>query len=205
MSEPKQSREEWLQHATRLAEPLFGERGYKVPAVRLSCGWPSTRALSKKKRCVGEAWSVEAAADGVVQIFISPYVADPGGPNGVLGVLVHELVHAVVGNKESHNKVFGKCARAMGLEGKLTATIAGDKLCATFKQWIETLGEYPHAKLDAALRPTKKQSTRMIKLCCDDCGYTVRTSRKWLEVGPAHCPNHGAMTAEEPAEDEDES
>lgn len=40
----------------------------------------------------------------------------------------------------------------------------------------------------------RRQVSRMIKCACGQCGYTVRTARKWLEqIGPPHCPDHGAM------------
>jgi hypothetical protein len=42
----------------------------------------------------------------------------------------------------------------------------------------------------------KKQTGRLLKACCAECGYTVRVTAKWLEVGPPHCPQHGAMVAE---------
>lgn len=43
----------------------------------------------------------------------------------------------------------------------------------------------------------KKQSTRLIKATCthEECGYNVRVTSKWLEIGPPHCPIHGAMEA----------
>lgn len=35
----------------------------------------------------------------------------------------------------------------------------------------------------------KKQSTRMIKASCPECGYTVRVTRKWLDTaGAPICP-----------------
>lgn len=42
----------------------------------------------------------------------------------------------------------------------------------------------------------KKQTARLLKAECAECGYTVRVTAKWLEVGPPHCPAHGAMNAE---------
>lgn len=44
-----------------------------------------------------------------------------------------------------------------------------------------------------------KQTTRLKKCECkaEGCGYTVRVTQKWLEVGPPHCPLHGAMEVEE--------
>lgn len=188
------TREEWLEAAVGLMTPLFKKSGYEVPKVRVACGWPSSRGLSAKKRVLGEAWCKTASSDGVAQIFISPWLVKPEDDYGVLPVLVHEICHAVVGNENKHNKVFGKCARAVGLEGKLTSTVAGEELTGKCIEWMHKLGDYPHAKLDSTKRPTKKQSTRMIKMECGGCGYVARTSRKWLdEVGPAHCPNHGEM------------
>jgi hypothetical protein len=203
MSKPKyETREEWLVAAVDAMRPLFKSHEYVIPALRVTCGWPSSRALSRKKRCLGECWSKESSTDKKPQIFISPYLDEAASDTGVLATLVHEVVHAVVGNKEGHNKVFGKCARAVGLEGKLTSTNAGEELVSAMEDWSKSLGEYPHARLDLLKRPTKKQTTRMVKCECGTCGYTVRTSRKWLEeTGAPICPcNKKSMGFEIPDE-----
>jgi len=190
------TREEWLSAAVRKMEGHFTNRGYNVPAVRVSCGWPSRGGLAGSKRTIGQCWSTEASSDGVSQIFISPWLDDVCSPQGVLATLVHEVVHAVVGIKEKHNKVFGKCARAVGLEGKLMATTATPELVDTLKAWVEDLGNYPHAKLDSTKSPVKKQSTRMIKCECGECGYIARTSQKWIDAaGAPLCPvkGHGVL------------
>ena len=187
--------------AVALMRPLFTDKGYTVPEVRVSCGWPSSRALSAKKRCLGEAWSKEASSENIANIFITPWLEeDPVDADGILPTLVHELVHATVGNKESHNKVFGKCARAVGLEGKLTATIAGKDLLGQCAKWHSALGPFPHGRLDSLKRPTKKQTTRLIKCEDKESGYNVRITRKWLEEGGAPiCPlNNKPMTFEIP-------
>jgi len=205
MSIRHDTREGWLLEAVGHTGPLFLRHGYVVPNIHVTCGWPSKGGLARKKRRVGECWAASASKDGVSQIFISPYLDDAGAEQGVLATLVHELVHAVVGNKEGHNKVFGKCARAIGLEGKLTATSAGEALLAEFKEWLAVLGKYPHSKLDSCKSPTKKQTTRLIKAECE-CGYNVRVTRKWLEeVGAPICPhNKKAMKFEIPDELEQE-
>jgi hypothetical protein len=44
------------------------------------------------------------------------------------------------------------------------------------------------------LRPDdrpKKQSTRMLKAECPECGYTIRLAKKWAEVGLPSCPSDG--------------
>ena len=116
MKNPGQTREEWLLNAVGEMTALFSRNGYAVPAVRVTCGWPSRSALAAKKRRIGECWDNSASSDGVNQIFISPCLDDVAGPSGVLSTLVHEVVHAVVGIKAKHGKLFRKCAEAVGLE-----------------------------------------------------------------------------------------
>jgi hypothetical protein len=182
------NREKWLIDATAELTPLFIEQGYKVPAVRVSCGWPSSRGLGNKKIAIGECWDAKAASDKLHQIFISPRYAQACDACGILPTLAHELAHAIVGIPEGHNKVFGKCVRGIGLEGKLTRAHGGELFLAKAKAIVAKIGEYPHAELKPSGRPTKKQTTRAVKCECKDCGYTVRTTRKWLEFGAPHCP-----------------
>ena len=50
-------------------------------------------------------------------------------------------------------------------------------------------GDYPHGALNSLPDGTKKQSTRLVKVLCPGCGYTLRTTRKWLdERGAPICP-----------------
>jgi hypothetical protein len=55
-------------------------------------------------------------------------------------------------------------------------------------------------------RPGSAKTTRLRKVECTACGYTVRMSRKWLEVGLPDCPNPECpavghpMTCPEPAD-----
>jgi hypothetical protein len=192
------NREAWLEEAVELAKPLFEKAGYTIPKVRVSTGWPVRGGMAAKKRVIGECWSREAASDTIPQIFISPWLQEVIClDGGVLPTLVHEICHAVVGNENKHNKVFRACARSVGLEGKITATHAGDELKESCRCWSESLGEYPHCRLSGLRSPHKKQGTRMIKIECDECGYVARTVQKWIdEVGPAHCPDHGEMRIE---------
>lgn len=48
---------------------------------------------------------------------------------------------------------------------------------------------------------TPKQTTRLRKAVCADCGYTVRVTSKWLEIGPPGCPHHGPMDVDGEADD----
>jgi hypothetical protein len=158
--------------------------------------------LSKKKRRIGEAWSSNCSQDKTHEIFISPYVAD--APT-VAATLVHEIVHCIVGIPAKHGKLFRDCAVAVGLEGKMTATKAGDDLTLRLHDFASQIGDYPHASLDSSISDAPpKQTTRMILIRCPDCGYQVRTTRKWIEIGIPTCPCGTKMEAEQ-KEDEDES
>ena len=54
------------------------------------------------------------------------------------------------------------------------------------------------ARLDLAKANIKKQTTRLIKVFCPDpgCGYTVRTTAKWLAVGTPTCVCGEEMVAD---------
>ena len=78
----------------------------------------------------------------------------------------------------------------------MTATVAGDKFKAWARPVLDIIGDYPHAELQPA-NAIKKQSTRMLKCVCSDCGYIAYTSGKWLaDMGAPHCPEHGQMTTD---------
>jgi Zn finger protein HypA/HybF involved in hydrogenase expression len=168
------NREAWLSTAADLLRPVFEAAGYTVPAVKISCSWPGGGAPSKR---AGECWPRSYSAAGVNEIFISPAIADP---IAALAVLVHEMVHAVDDCVSGHKKAFARAAKAVGLVGKPTTTQAGPDLLLRFAVVIARLGEYPHAKVSLADR--KKQSTRMVKVECSDCGGVFRTTRKWLDA-----------------------
>jgi hypothetical protein len=150
------------------------------PLVRYR--WDSPVVAAARKR-IGEAWHPKAAADGVSQVFISPTLVDPVR---CLDVLAHELIH-VVHPDAGHKAPFKRLALAIGLTGKMTATVAGPELEAHLKAIADTLGAYPHAQLNLSAK--KKQSTRLIKAACPGCTYTVRLSQKWIdEAGAPYCP-----------------
>lgn len=196
------NRETWLLAAKKAVEPLFKQHGYTVPEkIRVSCGWPSVKALGKNSRRIGECWATQCSRDESWEIFISPALADPVR---VLDVLVHEIVHAVVGLECGHTGAFRKCALAVGLTGKMTATEAGPELKGHLAAIANRIGTYPHAALDSRKSSVKKQSTRLLKVSCESCGYTVRTTQKWIDVGLPTCPCGCEMTHEDGDEDGDD-
>jgi len=183
------TREQWLRNVARAMEPKFAALDAPLPKYRVSCSFPSTGGLARNRRTIGQCWSPAASADGTTEIFVSPTQDDPVN---VAAVLAHEMVHAAAGTDAGHGPAFRRVAVALGLEGPMTATVAGE----AFKQMIGPIlaraGNYPHARLDASQR--KKQTTRLVKCQCSTCGYTVRTTAKWLDaMGAPLCPAHGEM------------
>lgn len=197
------TREEWLQQLTDKMRPIFEGVGHPLPEkIRASCGFPSRGALATKRRRIGEAWSSDSSEDRTCETFVSPMVSDV---LEVAAVQVHELCHCAAGVKKGHRKPFPGIAKAVGLEGKMTATVAGEDLKSTLQIFTDEIGLYPHAKLVHSSSP-KKQGTRMILVKCPklDCGYQVRTTRKWIEYGLPTCPCGEKMKAELPDEDEND-
>jgi hypothetical protein len=193
------NRETWLNKAvdamrTEIFEPAYGI----IPAkVRVAIAFPST---GRKGKRIGECWSDRASSDGTFEIMLRPDMDDP---IMLLATLAHELVHATVGLKANHGKMFKRLALDVGLEGKMTATVPGEAFRIYAAGLAEGLGPLPHARLNFKGETTapKKQTTRQLKVSCPDCGYLARVTRKWLvDMGPPICPAHGVMIADEAGE-----
>jgi hypothetical protein len=188
---PAATREEWLRAAVDHLRPIFAAQGSPLPpALQVSVGFPSVGALARRTRRIGECWSPQASLDGLHQLFISPLIAEPVL---VLATLAHELVHAAVGTPARHGPSFRRAALALGLRGRMTATIAGPDLHARLEELARLLGDFPHAGLLARDPHRKTQGTRLLKIVCPGCGYTARTTAKWLGVGLPTCPCGGTM------------
>jgi len=184
------TREEWLTAATEEFRSVFAAKAKPIAAsVRVTCGFPLT---AKRSGSIGECWADTASADKVMEIMISPTLADP---YRVADVLVHELCHTVAGAM-NHGVNFKKVADAMHLvpsAGKAgyKATSHGDAFKQAFKPIIDSLGEYPHGAMSISTR--KVQGTRMLKAMCGACGYTIRLTSKWAGLGLPVCYCGGGM------------
>jgi hypothetical protein len=204
-----ETREAWLQAAASklwemMVEKLtpLADKG-KIPAIEtelpfiyVSVGFPG--GGSPRKR-IGECWHTSASSDEKNHVFVSPVLADVVD---VLATELHELVHVWNNGKDGHKGPFTKAIRALGLEGKPTATVAGEALTETLTELAKELGEFEHAGLRLGGVTIKKQTTRMLKLSCPvgDCDeegntYVKRTTRKWLDLMSSRgvwetCPFH---------------
>lgn len=185
------NREDWLNEAARLIheryatafEEHFAMAGReRLSKLLVSTGFPSTGGLTK---VIGQCWkSVTSESGEHHQIFINPRLGDVVE---VVATLAHEMVHAADDCEHKHRGPFVRCVRDLGLEGKATATIAGEEFASFAKEIEKILGPYPHQRL-TPMRTEKKQGTRMLKLEADCCGYIVRTTKKWIDEGLPSCP-----------------
>jgi hypothetical protein len=177
-----QTREQWLERASalireRLIPQLQGHR------CRLSCGWPHKAAVARTARRVGECWYPEHSTDHTSHnLFISSALENP---IEVLETLAHELIHVAAGPNVGHKGAFVKIAKSIGFKAPWTSTPATPELIGRLNGLLVNLGPYPHAAIDKSGR--KKQSTRMLKVVCPECGYTVRTTQQWIDTGLPTC------------------
>jgi hypothetical protein len=212
-----QARETWLAEAAQQLYPKFEQIGFKLPVFRIGVGFGPTGARKESTKILGVTLHTSIAADNINEVWISPENADS---IQMLETMVHEMIHVatnlntgVPGNV--HGGTFAEAATRIGLEGPLTATHAGPDLRMDLELIAASLGRYPGALVDTSRlkarvpvgpdgRPVrassgpKTQNTRMVKLVCSDnecpCGgYTVRTTRKWIEVGLPSCPSGTEM------------
>jgi hypothetical protein len=181
------TREEWLIAAVdALNHEVFGEHEVKMPQVRVSVGFPGGHG--KKTGVVGQCWATGATEDGRPAIFIHPTLSDRVE---ILAVLSHEMIHAWNDCADGHRGAFAKMFRLVGLVGKTTMSEPGEELERKLKGIIKVLGAYPHSAMKKGHQgPQKKQKTRMLKVVCmdEECGVSIRMTRKWLdEVGAPTC------------------
>ncbi len=207
-----ENREAWLNFVAQEMAPMFAKLNAPLPPrIRIAIGFLSSGNRGKR---IGECWDYICSEDGHFEIFIKPTLVETpeAMPQRIADILAHELTHAAVGIPEGHRKEFRRVATGLGLTGKMTATVAGPEFIKAIAPILAKAGPLPHARIDPnraaeteieerLTTSPKKQVNRHIKCKCKNCGYSARTSRKWLEkLGPPHCPAHGVML-----EDEDQS
>jgi hypothetical protein len=181
------TREAWLQAAlTRIT------KGWPVGAdlpenVRVSVGFP-VNARGRGAGRITEHHAARESTGGFVEIFVSPTVADAAT---VARALAHEAALVAL-NRPARG------AEVAMIEGRAERAVA-------------TLPAYPHDAMsgprrvgsagivaDAAGGETAAPGpgSRLIRVRCPECGYTLRAARRWLTVTVPCCPadaGHGTM------------
>jgi len=175
-------RELWLTSVGRdLAETIIPFAS--VPDDwHVSCGW----APKSAKKVLGVCFKRSESADGTNQIFITP---NESNPVRVAAILLHELIHAADDCESGHRGAFSAWAREAGFETPLTKLHISKELEERLAKLVERHGAYPHPAIRRV--DEKKQTTRMLKVECGECGFLFRcsaTQLNRLEEGEAVCP-----------------
>lgn len=180
------TREAWLLAAIEALRPLFRDLEKQVPyRVQVSTGW-----AKRPGKGIGWCYAGTVTDDQATPIFISPEL-DPEKPVEILGVVLHEMVHAADNCESKHKGWFARTIRTLGLEGKPTATVVPDEgeLRTTLEAIAFHLGPYPHVRLNLATSGIKRDTNRQLKIeCSAGCGYKLRGSRTILDLGVPNCP-----------------
>ena len=177
------NREEYLELATSGLSDYISKAGYTMPVLRVSAGWPSTKAFSTKGRTLGECWHHDMIEQEASHIFISPFLSDTVT---VLGVLVHEMGHAILPKDAKHKKLFKQYMQAVDLTGKATATKVGVVLESFLTLLMARIGVYPHDSIDKGPKQ-KKQTTRLRLWICNGCDLKLRVATDDLNVQCLAC------------------
>lgn len=191
------TREHWLRRAVPRLTALIKEKaGLQVPAeLQVSVGF----ARGSKKAiglCIDSQGSVD---EKTKNILICPTIGEPAR---ALDVLLHEMLHAALGAKVGHGKPFAQAARACGLEGKPTATIAGKELQAQLVEMAGELGTYPHVAVKArpAIRKPKPGKSEWVRMYSPTLeGYRINVLREQVaEFGAPADPEGDEMVFDNP-------
>lgn len=173
----KMNREQWLSTMLhRHIAPMMAKHGATVPKdCKVSVGFPGGGSARKR---IGECWPRSRSKIGVNEIFINPVMIDV---TKIVDVLVHEAVHAADDCASGHKGFFMRTAKAVGLEGKMTATHAGPELSKWIAAAIAKMPAFDYGSLN--LDGRKKQTTRMLKwTCLGECGAIWRMTAKYSAV-----------------------
>lgn len=138
------------------------------------------------------------------------------------GTTIHELAHVLAGSGEGHSSNWKSACERMGLRRAMAAGMRYSlaALDGTLRERIAALARHTDGSpsfMSTGLLGTVPQSprpcsagtgvrggtsrgkgsgSRMLKVACSTCGYTARTTSRWLdEMGAPHCADieHGRM------------
>lgn len=204
-----EARHAWLEDAMSYCATLLAvcADAHVPERTRITIGWPGSGGARGK--AIGECWSDTASQDRHVEIFVSPRSHESVD---LLVTVLHELIHAAVGNEAGHKAPFAKVALAVGLLPPMRSTPPSDDLVALFRAYIASRGEYPAGAIEGMLPGKKKQKTHLLKATCSGCGMVFRVTAKWadrvIECPDPDCEDdegeRGRMCVELPSEEEGE-
>jgi len=165
---------EQQQYLDRAARRLRRQFLAEAPdPVLVTYGFPSARALSLKKRRVGECWHSGAEPEGYnAVIFVSPILWTD--PVEVLATLLHEMIHAAE-PKGGHRAPFSRLARRCGFTRPWTRTPLSPELREKLAALAVSLGEFPAAGMRIKI-PRRGSKGSRLRLWECECPVKVRVA-----------------------------
>ena len=185
---PATSREGWLNAFIELSRSFFIQAGTPLPVNVRAAICPPHRS---KQKAIGLCWSDAVSEDLGREIWVTAAETDPVR---VAGILVHELCHAALPHHVKHGPAFGRLARALGLEGPLTATVEGETFRALWAGVLARLGPIPTAArftLAIASDFRVQRTPKATNVSCPACGFTAKVRLDQMAWGRLVCPAHG--------------
>jgi len=183
-------RAHWIQQAVNSVVDLAASVGHEAPVIVVSFGKGLTRTL-------GHCYAREHSDRQIAHIIISSSLEDPVE---ILGILTHEIAHAIDNCRSGHRGAFRGVCRDLGLEGggaskrQFSATEWSPEGLMWAEMTVSELGPLEHDPIRPFERAddsggTKRPGSRMLKVECPKCGYLVRTTASRLaEFGAPICP-----------------
>ena len=183
MTQAMQTREAWLSAAlTRISRGWPTES--ELPEnTRVSVGFP-VKNRGRGAGRVTEHYAATQSDGGFIEIFVSPTLGDA---QTVARALALEAATVALNRAPSDGERAALIARADSV--------------------VASLPEYPHDALNGATRarsgssgarasdiggtdaaPVPGPGSRLIKVRCDGCGYTMRVTRTWILRAVPVCP-----------------
>ena len=181
------SREQWLAGVSRAIAGWLQTMGAPLPPCRVISGFPSR---GRRSYNIAEAYPEE---DGLsFRLVVNPDATDPVQ---IAAAIAQQLAAIAAGSDQGAQYRFRQLAVSMGLRGTKRESPPGLLFGELVEPVLRTAGPLPTADTPATpILAIPKQSSRLVRVACSQCGYVVRVARKWLmEMGPPHCPKHGKM------------
>ncbi len=222
------NREAWLNAMAERMSPRFLELGAPLQPYRISIGFTSA---GQRGNVGAEVWHSSASADGTYEILISPGTDDSMQVSAYLAhELCHIAAGIKEGHKGPFVKLMKAIGMTGPFTCSVPTRQFedGSSRSSTNSDHSPRKAHLAQARRERAQRASaregrerdtgrpepartrrdhhhrqEKQSTRLKKVECSECGYVARVTQKWLDKsGPPHCPEHGEMTIGREANDD---
>lgn len=215
------NRETWLNQLAELMRPRFAELGFPLPAFRVSVGFTAAgKSMKVAAECWHNSASADRHFEILISPINDDAMKMAGD---LAHELIHAAVGFKCKHKGNFEKIALAIGLARPMTATTPGPTFVEWAKPFLEQlgplpharisWLERSprpvgedGEEIEGDEDegGSSNAKKKQSTRMLKAACrarvqdeggefEECGYTVRLSKKWaLKLG-ACCPAHGAL------------